>query len=108
MIPAGKFKYLISIQSPSTSRDAMGGVVETWITKYANVPAFVEDFSGREKFHVESSREVSYEQKRIEIRYLKGITKVDRIVYDTLVYDILRIEQLGFRESTRFTVQLAE
>lgn len=108
MIPAGKFKYKISIQSLVVSRDAMGGETEAWVTQYANVPAFVEDFTGREKFHVESAREISYSQKRMEIRYIKGLNTIQRILYNGIVYDVVRIEELGFRESIRFTVQSAK
>lgn len=108
MQAAGEFKYKIAIQTLTQSRDAMGGVVEGWTTQYANVPAAIDDFTGREKFHVESGREISYLQKRIKVRYIRGLTAVHRIIYDGTVYDIVRIETLGFREALRFTVQSAK
>lgn len=108
MIPAGKFKWKVTIKALVITRDAMGGTVESWTNVYANIPAFVEEFSGREKFHVESAREMSYNQKRVETRYIRGINKTHKILYDSELYDILRIETIGFREGSRFTIQLAE
>lgn len=108
MQAAGDFRYKISIQSLVESRDAMGGSVESWTTLYANVPAAIDDFTGREKFHVESDREISYLQKRMRIRYINGLTAKHRIIYNNIIYDIVRIEELGFREALRFTVQSAK
>lgn len=108
MISAGNFKYLITIQTPIQVRDGIGGVTTTWIVKHANVPAIVQDYSGREKYHVESSREITYDKKRVEVRYMTGIKTTDRILYDGQFYDIVMIEQLGFRESTRFVMELAK
>lgn len=108
MLAAGELRYKIAIQALVSSRDAMGGTVETWTTQYANVPAAVDDFTGREKFHVESDREISYLQKRIKIRYIRGLSPIHRIIHDGVVYDIVRIEELGFREALRFTVQSAK
>lgn len=108
MVSAGKLKYLITIKTPQPSRDAMGGEIISWVVKYLNLPAFVEDYGGKEKFHAESLREVSYDRKRIEIRYMTNIKVTDKVSYLGLDYDIIRVEQLGFRESTRMTVELAE
>lgn len=108
MMPAGDFKYIVSIMSYVQRRDAMGGMTGSWVAKYSNLPAFVEDFAGKEKYSDESSRDINYARKRIKIRYIKAVTVRDRILYDGEQYDILRIEQLGFREATRFLVELAK
>lgn len=108
MLAAGSFKYRITIQELTINRDAMGGVTETWINKYSNLPAAKRELSGREKFHAKSDREISYDSKIFEIRYIKGITKIHRVVYDSMYYDIVRVQEVGFREGIDLTIQLAE
>ncbi len=109
MMPAGLLKHKVSIQRHVVTRDEMGGVVSEWSTLYANLPAQVEDYSGREKFHAESEREITYTIKTARIRYIDGLTTKDRVLYAGKAYDILKVEDnIDFRESVRITMQLAK
>lgn len=46
MIPAGRLKYRVELQSKSVTRDAMGGEAITWVTQ-STVWAEVSALSGR-------------------------------------------------------------
>lgn len=108
MIFAGSLDRRISIQQRVIVRDAMGAPKESFSVQYGNVPANVKPFLGKEKFHVESARELSYKQYKFTIRYKAGITEKHRIVYEGQNFDILFIAEEGRREALVITAQVAK
>lgn len=108
MIPAGSLDRRLTIQKSVTTRDASGAAIESFQTVYANVPAMIKPSSGREKFHVESGREIAYKQYRFVIRYIAGLTPKHRVVFEGENYDILFLAELPRREGWDIYTQVAE
>lgn len=108
MIFAGQLDRRITIQQQVITRDAMGAPVEGFSSQYKNVPAAIKPLSGREKFHVESQREMTYRQYKFTIRYILGLTERHRIVWDGYNWDILYMAELGRREGWEILAQIAK
>lgn len=108
MIFAGNLDRRINIEQLVVSRDAMGGANPSYAIQYGNIPASVKAFTGREKYKVESAREMSYKQIKIVIRYINGITNKHRIYFEGQYYDILYISEMIRREGLEILAQLAK
>ncbi len=90
----GAMRHRVTIQQVSESRDAHGGVVESWST-FAVVWANIAPISGREYLAVKQTQaEVTH---RIRMRYLYGITPKMRILYGDRIFDINSISNLQER-----------
>ena len=107
MIAAGSLDRRISIQQCNITRDAMGAAKESFTTQYANVPAMFKALTGREKYKVESAREIGYFQARFTIRYIAGLTKKHRILFEGEYYDILNISEMVRRQGQEILAQKA-
>ena len=69
-------------------------MLETWST-YATVQASIEPISGREYFAAQSTQaDVTH---RIRIRYLSGIVPKMRVSYNSRIFDILSVINVGER-----------
>jgi head-tail adaptor len=108
MIAAGDLDRKITIQRIAITRDSIGGTVEGYVNLHVNVPARVEAYNGREKFHEHSDREISYRQRIFKIRYISGLLATDRIVYNGENWDIQRIDEPDRRATLRIFAQVAE
>jgi len=93
--------------APVITRNSMGEAVEGFAIAYQNVPAAAKPFTGREKFHVESGREIAYKQIKFTIRYISGLNEKHRIVYEGENFDILWIEEVALREGINILAELA-
>lgn len=82
----GKYRHRVTIEQQVESRDAMGGVVVTWLEFAANVPAEVLTGPGREA--VAADQQQADIAARINLRYLPGLTAKMRIVWDGRVFNI--------------------
>ena len=86
---------LIRVERATPSRDGSGAEILTWdllCTRYAKVG---HNNIGYEKGRAQketASREVIF-----TTRYVTGLTEKDRILYDSQVYDIVQINELGRR-----------
>lgn len=107
-IAAGEYDRRITIQRFAITRGSAGSLVESWINLYSNVPARVKPFTGREKFHPESEREISYKTNRFTIRYIAGLTEKDKIIYEGKSWDILNFAEIGRKEALEITAQVAK
>lgn len=96
MIPAGRMDRRIVVQSVSESRDAMGGVTQSWST-FATVWAERRDLAGREYFTAGQSERAEIESVW-RIRYLDGLTNKHRFTHGGETYDIESIAVLGRNE----------
>lgn len=108
MMPAGMLDRKINIEQLVVTRDGMGSAIEQYSTQYANVPANMKPFTGREKYKVESAREMTYKQYKFTIRYIAGLTQKHRILFEGEYYDILFIADIGRRQDVEILAQLAE
>lgn len=87
---AGKLRYLITIQRLTGARDTTGAETDTW-TAFAQVWAHIEPWigsarAGREMFSIDQVQALDW--TRVHIRYLKGLTPKDRMLYDGRLFDI--------------------
>lgn len=108
MIPSGSLDRLITIQRRTIVRDEIGAAKEGFADQYSNVPAMIKPLSGREKFHVESARELSYKQYVFTIRHISGITEKHRIIFEGENYDIVRISEITRRQGLELLGQRVE
>jgi len=75
----------IRIESPGTTRDALGELVPGW-THFATVWAWMEDASGREYVAAGATQDSTL--TRIVIDYLPGVVAKMRIVHGADTYNI--------------------
>jgi head-tail adaptor len=80
MISAGRLKWLATVQTPSTSQDALGMRVETW-TSGASFRADLRNDSGNETSYADGVAVLkSYEVRaRWQAVQGAGLTEVDRL-----------------------------
>lgn len=98
MLQAGKFDRLITIEQRSASKNASGEDDYTWST-YASVWASKRDKSGTEYW--ESDQENAEVITEFIIRYNSGVKAEMRISYDSKVYDIVEILEIGRTEGMK-------
>lgn len=95
LVPAGRRDRRITIRRKTLTRDAIGGVVETW-DNLCVVWAQKMDVSGREFI---AAGQVNPEiTTRFRIRWRNDITKAMRVLYDGVDYDIVHIAEMGRRQ----------
>ncbi|MCG3168188.1 MAG: hypothetical protein POELPBGB_03988 [Bacteroidia bacterium] len=85
MTAAGALRHRVILQTVTETRDAVGGVVESWATT-ATVWAAVEPLRGREFFQARA--EQAGVDTRIRVRYRTGLTPKMRVSWGTHTYDI--------------------
>lgn len=94
-LQAGDLRHRIAIQSAVETRDAHGGVVQTWST-IANRWAVVRPLSGNERVNAMAiSENVSH---RIVLRHFAGLNTSMRIVYDQRVFGLVNILNIDSRD----------
>ena len=101
----GRLDRYIILQSVSTSVDAYGQPVESFST-LASVWAKIEYKSEVEKFENEQLRAVS--SIDFTIRYRTDITEQMRISYDSNIYQIIGISEIGRGEGLKLKTNLYE
>lgn len=82
---SGKLDKRITIQSQSTTQDAIGELVTIWDTVCV-VSASIKDLSGRE--FIAAGATVDTVLTQIEIRYRTGITSAMRVIVGSVNYNI--------------------
>lgn len=81
----GSLRHKVTIQQPTDSKSARGGVTQTWAT-YHTAYAAIEPLSGGEG---QAGRmESGTITHRIRIRYKDGITAKMRVVFGSRTFDI--------------------
>ena len=92
---AGQLRHRVIIQTPTETQDAQGQPVKSWGT-FATVHANVLPLKGREYFN---AQQINAETTtKFVIRYLAGITEKMRISYDSKLYNIQGIVNVGERD----------
>lgn len=82
---AGAMNRRVTLQRRSQSQDGSGGQSVAWV-ELATVWAWLDPQMGREQVVGSQVRSVS--QVNILIRYFKGLTAKDRLVYQGRIYSI--------------------
>lgn len=91
---AGQLRQRIIIQQTTPSRDAMGGVTDSWgtyATVWANVvPLFGKEWNSANKENAELGH-------KMIIRYYTGITPAMRVSWNSRVFDIEAVLNIDTR-----------
>ena len=82
---AGQLRHRVTLQTVTETRDAVGGIVESWATT-VTLWAAVEPLRGREFFQARA--EQAGVDTRIRIRYRSGLTPKMRVTWGSHAYDI--------------------
>lgn len=84
---AGALRHLVQIQYPTTTRDANGGVTQTWTlltTRWAELIALGHGGEGAtgDRQRAEATHEMT-------IRYLSSLSPKHRVVYEGMTFNIV-------------------
>lgn len=82
---AGDLRERVTLQSVSTTRDIVGGLVESWATT-ATLWAKVEPMSARESWYRQQMNASA--SWKVSIRYRSGVTSKQRIVWGTRTFEV--------------------
>jgi SPP1 family predicted phage head-tail adaptor len=92
---AGRLDRRVTLQSRVLTRNSQGEEVVTY-TDLGDVWAEKQDLRGREYF---TAQQVSADiSTRWRIRYVEGLTALNRLVYEGINYDIQHVAEIGRRE----------
>ena len=94
-VRAGSYRCRIIIQQVTETRDAVGGVVESWAT-YLTAWAKVTPLRGREYF--ESAERQAEIIHLFELRHRDGVTAKMRISWDSRTFNILSTRNIEERD----------
>lgn len=84
----GRLRHRVTIEQKSVTRSAIGEEVVSWVA-FATVWAEVAPLRGREFFAAQQTQSsVDY---KVTMRYLAGVTREMRIVWDGLPLDIVSV-----------------
>lgn len=95
---AGELDRSIVIQAATTTQNAFGEPVETWVKIHTadTLPAKVVPTRGSERFTAQQV--VGESVVTFRIRWRDDVTTLNRIVYDGRDWDITDVRPLGRRE----------
>jgi head-tail adaptor len=93
---AGMLREPVTFQRKTRTSDGSGGYTETWAT-VAGSPsrAFVTPTGGRE--WTAHDRVESMPRLKVVVRYFSGLLESDRLVIRSKAHDIVRIDNVEFR-----------
>jgi len=92
---AGTLRHQVVIQTPTETQDSQGQPIKSWGT-FATVQAAVLPLKGREFF---DAQQINAETStKIIIRYIPGVTQKMRVSYDSKLYNIQAISNVGERD----------
>ncbi|MCP3680269.1 MAG: phage head closure protein [Gammaproteobacteria bacterium] len=86
MIQSGKLRHKISIQSLVETQSSFGEPVQSWSSFTTNVWASIEPLKMQERFIADQF--MSNVEKKITIRFTTGIEPKQRVINNSLSYDI--------------------
>ena len=92
---AGRLDRRIEIQVNSPTLNGVGEEIENWNTLY-NLWAEVIPVRGTERYA--SDQDAAVIEEKFKIRYVTGVTPLNRILYNGKTYDIKGVLELGRRE----------
>jgi len=84
---AGALRHLVQVQYPTTTRDANGGVTQTW-TLLATRWAEIKDL-GHEREGTTGDRQRADATHEMTIRHLSSLSPRHRVVYNGMTFNIV-------------------
>jgi len=96
---AGKLRHPVTIQTPTRTKDDLGGYTETWAT-LTETWAWVSPVSGAYAERLVGAKVAAATTHLITIRYVAGVTTSCRIVFGTRTFDVRGISNLDERDKT--------
>lgn len=91
MILASQLRHRVSLESMTLTRDAWGGVIETWETVASQLPAAIVPLHGRELLAAQALQ--AGVTAKIIIRYRADVVPTMRIIHGTKIYAIKSVIQ---------------
>lgn len=101
-VSAGRLNRIITIQQRAQSKDAEGGIVDSWSDFAANIWAERNNSGGTEKSATRQGGVIADKTVIFTIRYLLGVTEQMRVVCDSKYYNIRHIND--FKDGRVFMV----
>lgn len=98
---AGQLNRLIAIQSLTQTKDAEGGIVDSWST-FGTVWAKIANLSGNERRATDQGGKTAEARTEFTIRYLSGVVEKMRVSYGGKYYDIAHVND--FSDGHRFMI----
>ena len=96
---------LVDLQERVVTRDDYGGEAESW-DEIATVWARVRQTGVREQYVNNADREQATRNALMRIRFREDVTEAEhRVLYDQHAWDILGIDEIGYRRFLDLTVQ---
>jgi SPP1 family predicted phage head-tail adaptor len=102
---AGKLDRKIEIMGATVTRDEYGGESKSW-SVLARVPAEFKPLTARERFASDAIR--TEREGRFLVRYLTGIDQTMRINFDSTVWEITGIAEIGRREGLEISAKVTK
>lgn len=99
---AGQLNQQITIQQRTQTKDAEGGMVDSWANFAANVWAKVNNLSGNERSATAKGGEKQEARIEFTIYYVAGVTNSMRISYGGKYYNIRHVN--NFMEGNEFLI----
>jgi len=94
-ITPGMLRHTIVIERLTRTDDNAGGYTDSWAT-WKTVKASIKNVSGTERLH--SQRLDAEVSMKMTIRYIDGLTEIDRVSFRSKVYQIRYIDNVEFRD----------
>ena len=102
---ASHLDRIVTLQSRAVSRDRFGGEVETW-ADVGEIWARVRITGVREQYVSNADREQALRNAIMRVRFDEAITAAEhRIIWDDHAWDILGLDEIGYRRFLDLTVQ---
>ena len=99
---AGDMNQQITIQQRTQTKDAEGGMVDSWADFAANVWAKVNNLSGNERSATAKGGERKEERIEFTIYYFAGVTNLMRISHNGKTHNIRHVN--NFMERNEFLI----
>ncbi len=84
-LEAGKLRHRVDIQTLTVTQDSNGAISETWVTRYASVPADIGPVSAREFMAADAMQ--SEITGKIRLRWRDDYNGAMRIVHNGRIYN---------------------
>ena len=99
---AGQLNKQITIQQRTTTKDAEGGMVDTWTNFAVDIWAKVNNLSGNERAATRQGGQALEARTEFTIYYLSGVTNEMRVVCNGENYNIRHVN--NFMEANEFLI----
>lgn len=104
-MPVSRRRHRIVIQSTTQTRDAVGGITDSWAT-HVSAWASVEPMQVGSREWLDAQKIAAEVTHRVRMRWQDGITPKMRISWDSRLFDILQV--LNRQERSREAVLLVK